>query len=195
MTLNDDIISYLKTERAVTVPDLLQHLRSRDSSVNVEQVTDAVWGLARAGALTLEDVVPATHPISEYLKFWERNIDLYFVIGVSIVALLITSWAPQSLPFVAMRWIFGLVFVLYIPGFALTEMLFPKGTELDRNQSFALSVGLSLALVPLVGLALNYSPWGIRLNPLIDALVTLSICMSLTCFVRRYNMSTHLASL
>lgn len=193
MTLNDDITLYLKTERAVTVQDVLQYLRSRDSSVNDEQVTDAVWDLARTGGVVLEYVGPATDSISEYLKFWERNLDLYFVIGISIITLLITSLDPSSFPLVALRWIFGTIFLLFIPGFALTETLFPKGTELDNNQRFAMSIGLSLALVPLVGLALNYSPWGIRLSPIIVSLVTLSIGMSLVCFERRYKVSNRLA--
>jgi uncharacterized membrane protein len=192
MTLNDDITLYLKTERAVTFQDLLQHLRSRDSSINAEQVTDAVWGLARTGVLTLEDILPATTAVSQYLKFWERNLDLYFIVGVSIVALFVIL-APFSFLLIVLRWAFGTVFVLFIPGFALTETLFPKGTEIDMNQRFAISVGLSLALVPLVGLALNYSPWGIRLNPIVASLVTLSIGMSLVCFVRRYRFFIHSA--
>jgi len=32
------------------------------------------------------------------------------------------------------------------------------------------SVGLSLAVVPLIGLILNYLPWGIRLGPIVVSL-------------------------
>lgn len=193
MTLNDDIMSYLKTERVVTVQSLLEHLRGRDSSINAEQVTDAVWSLARASAVTLEDIGPATNPINEYVRFWERNLDLYFVIGFSILTLVVTFLTPPSFPFIALRWICGIIFVLFIPGFAFAEALFPKGTEIDMNQRFAISVGLSLALVPLAGLALDYSPWGIQLNPIVASLVTVSMAMSLVCFIRRFRVFTQSA--
>jgi uncharacterized membrane protein len=40
-------------------------------------------------------------------------------------------------------------------------------------------VGLSLALVPLVGLVLNYTPWGIRLEPSVISLSILTLALSL----------------
>jgi uncharacterized membrane protein len=49
--------------------------------------------------------------------------------------------------------------VLFIPGYVTAELLFPKGRELDTIEGFGLSVGWSLALVPLVGLLLNFTPW------------------------------------
>src|SRR4030042_1168050 len=46
----------------------------------------------------------------------------------------------------------GAVYVLYVPGYTLIEALYPKRNELERLERFALGVGLSLAVVPLVGL-------------------------------------------
>ena len=40
--------------------------------------------------------------------------------------------------------------MLFLPGYALIEALYPK-RELDELTRFALSIGLSLALVPLTG--------------------------------------------
>ena len=54
--------------------------------------------------------------------------------------------------------------VLFLPGFTLIKTLFPT-REIDNIERTALSIGMSLALVPLVGLLLNYTPWGIRLTP------------------------------
>jgi uncharacterized membrane protein len=60
---------------------------------------------------------------------------------------------------VLIRWVLGSLFVLFIPGYVTAELLFPKGRELDTIEGFGLSVGWSLALVPLVGLLLNFTPW------------------------------------
>jgi uncharacterized membrane protein len=41
----------------------------------------------------------------------------------------------------------------------------------------ALSLGLSLAVVPLIGLVLNYTPWGIRLTPILVSLALfIAVC-------------------
>ncbi|MFC7140589.1 DUF1616 domain-containing protein [Halosimplex aquaticum] len=77
----------------------------------------------------------------------------------------------------------GLAFVLFVPGYAFIAALFPErsvspllieGDEegvagadrgIDGLERVALSFGLSIAITPLVGLVLNFTPWGIRLVP------------------------------
>ena len=64
----------------------------------------------------------------------------------------------------------GLPFVLFFPGYTLVSALYPRRDDLDGINRLALSLGLSLAVVPLVGLILNYTPWGIRLAPIVVSL-------------------------
>jgi uncharacterized membrane protein len=87
------------------------------------------------------------------------------------------------------------VFVLFVPGYVTVEALFPKGRDLDRIERFALSVGLSLALVPLIGLLLNYTPWGIRLTPIVISLSSFTVGMALVALARQYRMSMENAQL
>lgn len=58
------------------------------------------------------------------------------------------------------------------------QLLFPEGKELDSLERFALDIGVSLAVVPLIGLLLNFTPWGIRIVPIIASL-TVFIALSL----------------
>jgi len=78
--------------------------------------------------------------------------------------------------------------VLYLPGSALIEALYPGKEDLEPLERLALSIGLSLALVPLVGLVLNYSPWGIRLNPVYACISLLTISFSLLAVVRKFRV-------
>jgi uncharacterized membrane protein len=69
----------------------------------------------------------------------------------------------------------GLVFTLLIPGYVLIFALFPtRKTDkgIDALQRIALSFGFSIAVVPLIGFGLNYTPWGIRLE-------SISICLTI----------------
>jgi len=79
----------------------------------------------------------------------------------------------------------GLPFVLFFPGYALIAALFPKKDDLDGIERVALSFGLSIAVAPLIGLGLNYTPWGIRLAPILLSLIIFILCMGATAFFRR----------
>ena len=46
---------------------------------------------------------------------------------------------------------------------------------------------MSLALVPLVGLLLNYTPWGIRLTPITISLLALTTLLSVTGILREHS--------
>jgi uncharacterized membrane protein len=49
-----------------------------------------------------------------------------------------------------------------------------------------LSIGLSLALVPLIGLVLNFTPWGIRFAPIVASLGTFTTVALLAAAMRKY---------
>lgn len=69
----------------------------------------------------------------------------------------------------AVRIILGLAFVLFVPGCALQAALFPRADDLDGPERLALSFGLSVAVVPMVAIALHLLPWGLRLWPIVVA--------------------------
>jgi len=92
---------------------------------------------------------------------------------------------PQDAPFIYLRYILGSVFVLFLPGYMLIEALYPKPKDLETLERLALSIGLSLALVPLTGLLLNYTPWGIRLNPILISLTLMTGALALVAALRK----------
>jgi uncharacterized membrane protein len=80
------------------------------------------------------------------------------------------------------RLILGLPFLLFIPGYVLVFALFPaRKTDrgIDALERIVLSFGLSIAVVPLIGLLLNYTPWGIRLEPIMSSLLLFIISIGL----------------
>jgi uncharacterized membrane protein len=79
----------------------------------------------------------------------------------------------------------GLPLLLFVPGYVLIAALFPRNDDLDWLERVALSFGLSIAVVPLVGLVLNYTPWGIRLDPVLAALSLVVVALSVAAMARR----------
>ena len=85
----------------------------------------------------------------------------------------------------AIRIILGLPLVLFLPGYALIAVLFPRKDDLDAIERIALSFGLSIAITPLLGLALNYTPFGIRSSPVLILLSVFTISLAICAFIRR----------
>lgn len=78
-----------------------------------------------------------------------------------------------------LRVLLALPLVLFIPGYVLIAALFPSNEDIDLLERIALSFGLSIAVVPLIGLGLNYTPWGIRLDPIVTSLALFTLAMVL----------------
>lgn len=104
-------------------------------------------------------------------------------------------WSLLLIPIViydineTLRIIFGLPAILFIPGYVLIFALFPTknmGKGIDVIERIALSFGLSIAVVPLIGLGLNYTPWGIRLIPILSSLILFIFIMSVISLYRWY---------
>jgi len=88
------------------------------------------------------------------------------------------------------RIIIGLPIIFFIPGYIVLFALFPEGKikrELDEVERIALSIGLSIAIVPLIGIILNYTPWGINLEPVLVFLELLVISIGLIAIYRWYK--------
>ena len=104
-----------------------------------------------------------------------------------MVALLfvIIAFLPNN----ALRIVIGLPVVLFFPGFTLLAALFPRKESLNDIERVALSFGLSIAVVPLIGLALNYTPWGIRLYPILIALFIFIFGMSVIGWYRNRKLT------
>lgn len=113
---------------------------------------------------------------------------------------LATTWFPLllSIPLALLiifdtggfaRILLGLPFVLFFPGYILILALFPARGDLDGIERVALSFGLSIAVAPLLGLLLNYTPWGIRLYPILLTLTCFVMVMTAVAVFRRSRLS------
>ncbi len=104
---------------------------------------------------------------------------------ISLILLCIPFVLIPPLNETPIRIILGLPLVLFLPGYALIATLFPRKDDLDGIERVALSFGLSIAISPLLGLALNYTPFGIRLTPILIVLSVFTIALAISTWVRR----------
>lgn len=112
--------------------------------------------------------------------------DILLIVMFTLLTAAFILIPPLNKTFI--RTILGVLLVLFIPGYSLIAALFPKKEDLEGIERTALSFGLSIAVTPLIGLALNYTPWGIRLDPILISLTAFTMIMCLIAFMRRRKL-------
>ena len=116
-------------------------------------------------------------------KLWGLGI-LLSVISLAFISLIIGIFTSQTF-FPSLRIIFGSVYVLFLPGFVISYIFFPKTREFEEGEEqrekgaidwierIALSFALSIAIVPLVIFYLNLI--GLKISLLNSFLTILGI--------------------
>jgi len=178
-TIDKFVLETLKKSKPKpkTVKELAT-LVNKEHGVPIKKVLDRIEELEIEGKINLKQpegkgAAPVPDNILDYITSFNElyTIEFWVVIGLVVATIPAALFIPADHPLVAIRWILGIIFVLFLSGYALTSALFPTGEEIDGIEKIALSFGLSLAVAVFDGLALNFL-WEIRLVPL---LVTLSI--------------------
>ena len=110
--------------------------------------------------------------------------DLWLIGILTVLLAVVIAFLPSTIA----RTILGLPFLLFFPGYTLMAALFPKKGSLGGVERVALSFGLSIAVVPLIGLVLNFTPWGIRLYPILISLAVFILAASGVAWYRRKKL-------
>jgi hypothetical protein len=186
IVFRQSLIELAEAHQGGTLRDLYEAAKQREPNLSDEKFVNDILDLASEGTLTLEESIPPQLSFPKFLGAWYTNAWLWLVVGVAALTLAAVYLLPAQYPFIAARWVAGSAFVLFLPGYVTVRVLFPK-REFDDIESLALSIGLSLALVPLFGLVLNYTPWGIRVDPIIISLTAYTILTGFAGSWRKYD--------
>jgi len=96
--------------------------------------------------------------MNNIVKAW-----IYVLIGLIVISIIL-SFFLNLIP--AFRIVFGSFYVLFLPGYFLTYLFFPKTFNKNKNidiiERIALSFAFSIAIVPLIVFYLNLI--GIKIN-------------------------------
>ena len=183
------IMQRIMAENPRTVRDLFRIIKLRRPRISEEEFINTIRELRESGTLTLEPAALQINSYPAYLKLQDENAWLYLVALLTLSTFLAIYVMPSVYPLIIFRWIIGSMFVLFLPGYVTIQALFPEGKELDSIERLALTIGLSLAITPLIGLLLNYTPWGIRLDPIVAALSIFTLGIGMAGSFRKYRIA------
>ena len=156
--LEENIINIIDELKPDSVEQLIYHISER-SSLPEKVVLQKIASLESQGKIRLvSPMKKMPDRVQEYILSREAAW-FWLIIVLSSISSISVLWLSAE-PLVYLRYALGVPLILFLPGYSLMRALFPeKGNDLFEK--IILSVGLSLALSPLVGMLLNYTPWGL----------------------------------
>jgi len=92
--------------------------------------------------------------------------------------------------FVFLRYVFGFIFVAFLPGYCLVTILFTGRNSIDIVELLVLSVALSFGLDGLIGLFLGLSPVGINLTSITISLSGVVLFLAVIALIRKNREAT-----
>jgi len=101
------------------------------------------------------------------------------------VLTLLATYLIQSEPLIYIRYALSFVFIVFLPGYCLVNILFLGKNRVDIIESLVLSIALSFGLAGLTGLFLGLSPVGINFQSITVSLGVIVVTLSMIAFVRK----------
>ena len=189
-TMDQLIVDIVKNESPTTVEQLIKLIQQR-RPLNEEEILKHILNLQSQGKLVFKEEHPPSIPQTLTIYLFSTQAHWYWIIILLALATttLVFTIPENAIPMVYARYLLGSIFVLWLPGYTFIKALFPA-KELDNIERAALSIGMSLALVPITGLLLNYTPWGIRVTPVTLSLLALTVTFATAAIIREHQVQT-----
>jgi uncharacterized membrane protein len=183
--LDDFVADYLKKSGTTTGEHLYKALSAKFPNITEDIFAELMQGLSRRNQIHVYEQ-PSVKSILRYMIMWDRTLWFYASIIASIFAALSAYMIEPNSSLILLRWSLGLLFVLFLPGFVALETLLPF-VDLRVLDRCILSIAVSLILDMLTGVALNFTPWGIRLEGILLLLGGETMCLAVLGIVRQYQ--------
>jgi uncharacterized membrane protein len=110
---------------------------------------------------------------------------LEIVVLYTVLTMVTVYFVSGDSPLFVIRYVLGFVFVAFLPGYCLVNILFIGVNRIDSVENVVLSVALSFGIIGLVGLFLGLSPIGIGDTSITVSLSAIVLGLAAVAFVRK----------
>jgi len=184
--LDEVILKIVKTKQPTNVRKIVQ-LVQEQVDASLADITRQIKDLQQKGLLTLEEPTRPIHHFSDFLSS-RKSLWFWAAVCLTIFGFVSILFFPETeTPLSYLRYVFGFILAVFLPGYCLTETLFPRKDSLDEIERFTLSIGLSFAVTALVGLFLGFTPFGLTLTTALPTLGSIVIALALVALHRKYK--------
>ena len=167
--------------KGIKLISLVKDIRN-ETGYGYNTILSTIINLQDKRVLVLRENVPfarfrsyAFSPLA--IWFWEATVATL----LSLALIEVTGGA-----LIYFRYIFGSLIIFFLPGYALVSLLFSKRDDTNSLFRIALSVGLSISMVTVIGLVLNFTSTGLGLVPVAFTLSAVTLILLLVSLSQKF---------
>jgi hypothetical protein len=182
--ISNKIKDEIKNTSPKNIDELVQIIQLK-YGIPKKQILDVVTNLIDSKEIDLQ------FPIQNNQKFGQFVLSIeatwfWLVLFLSMVSIAsIYVFNDNTSPLIYIRNIMGFIFSLFLPGYGFIKAVLPY-REFSQLERTMLSIGSSMALVPFVGLFLNYLNQ-LSLVPILISVFMLTIVCSIIGIIREFS--------
>jgi len=186
-SLDKVVLKIIETRQPKNVKELVQ-LVQEQVDTSLEDIKREVKNLQQKGLITIEEPKTFANRYTDFLSS-KKSLWFWVTIALTFLAFISVIFFPESgTPLSYPRYAFGFIFLVFLPGYCLTEALFPRKDAMDEIERLTFSVGLSFAVTALVGLFLSFTPFRLTLTTALVTLGSIVIVLALVAFKRKSKL-------
>jgi hypothetical protein len=170
------VLDIINKNRISKLGEVVAGLQKLDKFLSTEEIHDAARRLERKGEVSLSKE-RVGHSFVRNLADLSSNAPFWISIIACAATILLTVALPQEEPATGVKRIFAAAFLFLIPGYATTNALIARN-RLSFVERIAISLGLSLGAIVLIGMVLSYGIAGIRLEPVVISVASYVVAMA-----------------
>ena len=192
--LTRTILKVIKEEKPQSIRQLMVMLRETFGFAE-EEIIKSVTRLQAEGLIKLENQAMRSNTFATYLKTGEAIWYWVIIMTGLLTAVAVFTISENMYPWIYARNVLGVVFVLFMPGYSFVKAFFPANVfaktsisgSLETIIRVALSIGMSIALVSIIGLLLYFSPWSLDLTSVVLSLLAFTSVFATAAVVKEYR--------
>jgi uncharacterized membrane protein len=184
------IIETVRKKNPQTTHELIT-IVSRNTNLTEKEITNHIIELEIENRLHFAKKENIFKSTSRIHLFYTQTTWYWLICTIAILNTVLVFTISEKSSLILMRSALGLVFVLFLPGYAFMKILFPQNLPIQTNnknidniERFALSIILSIVLTSIIGLILNQTTWGITSISITLSLLSLTISLATVAIIR-----------
>jgi hypothetical protein len=181
------ILKFIVEKKPETVEDLIDMILTQ-KTVNKKLLIENIMTLRKEGKLSFKEKPKIAY--LSFQNFLSSSESLWFWIILALTlssGIIITITPIDGSQFIYTRYLFGFLFVTFLPGYSFVKAIFTK-KEIGHLEQIVFSIVLSITFDVLLGLFLNYTPWGITLIPLVLGLLSITLLFAIIGVIREFSI-------
>ena len=188
------IIETLKTQKPEMTKELIKLVQAT-TALPSREITKLQIELQDEDKVHFKKRAFSPSPFAKLYIFSKKAVWYWITISL-VLATCITVFIIQDgeSPIIYLRYALSIIFLLFLSGYSIINLFFPLNApvtddneHMDKTQRIVLSFVMSLVTMIIVGLALNYTPWGITLTPITLSLLALTVAFATAAIIREHQ--------